>query len=54
MYANHRKKGRNKKNKPKKSYITKKDKIYGILTMLTILMLGAFFFFFVVKDIIYK
>lgn len=54
MHANHRKKGRNNKNKPKKSYITKKDKIYGILAMVTILMLGAIFYFFVVKDILYK
>lgn len=43
-----------KESKPSKSKITKKDKIYGILTIIGMVILAFSFYWFVLRDIFYK
>lgn len=47
-----RKKRLKKDREPSKSNITRKDKIYGVSMLLTVVILGFLFYWFVLKDIL--
>jgi hypothetical protein len=42
---------REKEKQPSKSNITKKDKIYGVLALIAVVILAFLFFWFLLKDL---